>query len=249
MFVKKTLLIVAIALSLCLCSACGLLKGGDGTTTTTGSQGGPTDRTPTLEELCAILCEAAPARIALSFTSHHAGLGALTTDAYLLISDAGSYYYYESDCFLPLDEALAGDKAVGVRTGYLLLQGDSITASSPEIDGALLSELQSYSIRTPHLQEALLAEHKVVRSGSTVTLTARADEGTAGLLFDERLARAEGLTLTVTFEGGDTLLPTALSVEATVDGVAVSYNAAYSYAPAPLPTAATAPTPDLSLWE
>lgn len=252
---KKTLLIVAILAAMCLLSSCGMLGGMSTTTTTQATKGGtttapsPDTAPPSLAELDSVLEVASPARIRLSLTSHHEGMGALDTDCYMLFGEQDSYYYYyASQYFLPLTEALESGKVVGVRTGYLLASGSTIKATSAEIDNALLTALRDYSIRMPSLREELFEEYEIKRQGELVILSVIAKQGTAGLIFDELLDGGRELAFTVTFAKG--LVPIASTVEMTAkDGTPIRYTAAYSYTPAPLPTSDTAASPNLALWE
>lgn len=251
---KKTLLIVLMIVTMCLLSSC-VIPSGSPAVTTPEAPGSttapPTAALPSLAALDAVLDAASPARIRLSYTSEHEAMGELRTDCYMLLgAQESSYYYYTTTRFLPLDEALAAGKATKTETGYLLTNGNAVTASSDEIDGDLLAELRDYSIRRPSLREELFAEYSITKSGDAILLTVIAKPNTAGVIFDELLDGADGLTFTVTFtDEGGTLRPTSLAVSMTADGTPASYLATYAYTPAPLPTSDTAPSPDLSLWE
>ena len=248
---KKTLLIMMIIAAMCLLSACnfggGATPATQATTTAATTAGEPL---PTLSALTEVLDGAAPCRVRATLTTEHEGLGELETVCYLLVGEGESYYYYyTSEYFLPLTEAIAAGDARGVRTGYLLAKGNGIKASSPTIDHALIEELQTYAIRRINLREDLLEDYTVTRVGDTVVLTALVDDDTASLVFDEHLEGAGAIALTVVY-AADALLPLSYTVTMTAaDGTPVFYDAVYSYLPTDLPTVDTAPDPDLSLWE
>ena len=261
---KKTLLFIVILTSLCLLCACNLGGGGaTPTAATTAPRGSITtasatttaphgeSTTPSLSELSTALQTAAPLRIRLSLHSHHAGMGeGLTTDAYILLGTDEGYYYYESEYFLPLADALAEGKTVGIRTGHLLMNGSTISSSSDEIDGELLADLREYSIRKPTLRADLFAEYAITREGELVILTARAAEGMSGVIYDPRLEGARELSLRITFREGAALLPISYHLQMTAaNGTPLSYEAAYSYTPAPMPTGEAVLSPDLTIWE
>lgn len=254
---KKTLLITTILLVVCLLSACNPF-GGIGAITTPGGTTTPPGGTttahpadpslPVLSELTEALEAASPTRARITITSRHEAHGGdLKTSCYLLHTEEGAYYYYEAERFLPLSEALAADTATEKVTGHLLLRGDSIIASSAEIDDALLEELTHYSIRTPSLRASFFKSYNVYREGDCVILAGVADD--ADLMFDDHLAALRNLALTITFRASD-LTPIAFAIEATTaEGIPLRYEAGYSYEPTTLPTSAAAKTPDLSLWE
>ena len=249
---KKTLLIIMIIAAMCLLSACNFGGGMTATTTqaTTTAASPEGDPLPTLSALTDALEDASPRRVKATLTTGHTGLGDLETTCYLLVGEGeGYYYYYTSEYFLPLAEAIAAGEARGVRTGYLLTEGNAIKASAPTVDRALIEELQTYAIRRINLREDLFAGYGITRVGDTVVLTAEVDDTTASLVFDEHLDGAGAITLTVVY-AADTLRPLSYTVTLTAeDGTPARYGALYSYEAATLPTVATAPTPDLSLWE
>ena len=249
---KKTLLIIMIIAAMCLLSACNFGGGMTATTTqaTTAATSPEGDPLPTLSALTDALEDASPRRVKATLTTEHTGLGDLETTCYLLVGEGDSYYYYyTSEYFLPLDAAIAAGQARGTRTGYLLTEGNAIKASAPTVDRALIEELQTYAIRRINLREDLLEEYEITHVGDTVVLTAEVDDTTASLVFDEHLDGASAITLTVVY-AADTLRPLSYTVTLTAeDGTPACYGALYSYEAATLPTVATAPTPDLSLWE
>lgn len=256
---KKTLLIVAIILSMCLLTACNLGGGIPSPTTaasTTRPQTGGTtappsgDSTPTLEALSDAMQTASPARIRLSLGSYHAAMGdTLCTDAYILIGENESYYYYKTEYFLPLAEALSAKEVKGIRTGHVLTDNGVIMASSAEINAELLADLREYSIRKPTPRADLFEEYAITREGDLVILTATAGEGVSGILYDPRLEGAQALSLSISF-AKDGLLPISYRLQMTAaDGTPLSYEATYSYTPAPMPTGEAVLSPDLTIWE
>ena len=236
---------------MCLFSSCNFWGGitPAAQTTTTASQGG--DPLPNLSALSEAMKEAAPYRTRLTLTTAHAGLGELETACYILVGEGEChYYYYTSEYFLPLAEAIAAGEARGIRTGYLLKNSTAVTVSSPAIDRTLIEELQTYAIRRINLREDLLEECSITRAEGTILLTARVEADAAALVFDSRLDGTRAITLTVTFTEDGDLAPIACTVEMTAkDGTPTRYDAAYSYVAAVLPTAESAPNPDFSLWE
>lgn len=260
---KKAILIfvtLAVFVALCALPSCSLPGGlfapgsADGGATTTAGQGttaAPQGAPlPSLDTLEAALSGASPTRARITMTTTHAALGAaLSTDCYLLSGAEGGYYYYESEYFLPLAEAIAADRTVGKHTGHLLLRGESILSASGEIDGALLANLKDYSIRTPNLRASFFLEYTVTREGENVILRGTVDDHATDLIFDERLAGVTALAIELIFSE-DAMLPIAFNATMTAEGgTPVTYAATYSYLPAPLPSADDAATPDLSLWE
>ena len=240
---------------MCLLSACSLFGGSpQKTTASTTAAGNVTTAAahkdlPDVDALEAALEAAAPTSARITMTSHHAAMGAdLQTDCYLLMENGKSYYYYESEYFLPLTEALACGEAIGTRTGYLLIEGDTVRASSAEIDNAILNSMRDYSIHTPNLRTDLYESQVIEKSDGRITLTMIARSDISSLIYDNRLDGARDISVTIVFTEAD-LLPISLSVGMTRGGIPLSYSAAYSYAAVTFPTGDAVASPDPSIWQ
>lgn len=205
---------------------------GDSTATTSAPPvtTAPTEETPTLAELAAMVKGATPTAADSDITADYTSPAVtLTAELSFRHTATADSYVYRTDRLLTAAEALLSGSPIGESSGRLEISGSSVTAATPEITEGLLAEIGTVSVRLPTLRRDLLSTCEITRTGSTVTLTATAKDGSLPILFDTAVTGIRDVSLTMTFDA-TAGRPTALVLSfATEGGGSVVCSTEYSY--------------------